>query len=66
MLQEKVQAEGRPTPKYKVASESGPDHDKKFVIEVIVDSIVLGRGEGKSKSTAQQEAAKSALAKLKQ
>jgi len=62
-LQELVQSKGLATPKYQVVEESGPDHDKKFVIEVIVDSEVWGRGEGKSKGEAEQEAARQVLSK---
>jgi ribonuclease-3 len=43
--------------------ESGPDHDKKFVIEVTVNSEVWGKGAGKSKGEAEQEAARQVLAK---
>jgi len=60
-LQEKVQAMGFPTPKYKVARESGPDHSKTFLVQVFVDNKILGEGEGKSKSEAEQVAAESAL-----
>ena len=60
-FQEMIQAKGLPTPKYRVLQESGPDHDKNFVVEVSVQGKVLGKGEGKSKSLAEQEAAKSAL-----
>lgn len=62
-LQEKVQAEGLAAPKYQVVEESGPDHNKKFVIEVIIGGKSWGRGEGKSKSTAEQDAACNVLAK---
>jgi ribonuclease-3 len=60
-LQEYVQAKGFPAPKYQVVEESGPDHDKKFVIEVIVNGESWGKGSGKSKSTAEQEAARQVL-----
>lgn len=63
VLQEFVQSQGFPTPKYQVVSESGPDHSKKFVIEVQVKGESWGKGEGKSKSVAEQEAAKEALVK---
>ena len=63
MLQELVQSKGLTTPKYQVTEESGPDHDKKFVIEVIVNGEVWGTGEGKSKGEAEQEAARQVLAK---
>lgn len=61
LLQEKLQAMGIGTPKYKVIEESGPDHDKKFVVEVSVGNKSLAKGIGKSKSTGEQEAAKVAL-----
>jgi ribonuclease III len=62
-LQEFVQAKGYSAPKYQVVEESGPDHNKKFVIEVIINGKSWGRGEGKSKSSAEQEAARQILAK---
>jgi ribonuclease-3 len=62
-LQEYVQSLGLSTPKYKVVEESGPDHDKKFVIEVVVDSTPWGQGVGKSKGSAEQAAAGQALGK---
>jgi ribonuclease-3 len=62
-LQEFVQAKGYPAPKYQVAEESGPDHNKKFVIEVMVNGKSWGKGVGKSKSLAEQEAARQILAK---
>lgn len=57
-LQELVQSQNLLTPKYQVVEESGPDHDKKFIIEVIVAGKTWGKGEGKSKATAEQAAAK--------
>lgn len=62
-LQEFVQGKGYPTPKYQVIEEVGPDHNKKFVIEVIINGKSWGNGEGKSKSLAEQEAARQILAK---
>ncbi|MCX6705441.1 MAG: ribonuclease III, partial [Candidatus Woesebacteria bacterium] len=62
-LQELVQSKGFSAPKYQVVEESGPDHDKKFVIEVIVNGETWGVGEGKSKGGAEQEAARQVLAK---
>ena len=41
--------------------EYGPDHDKHFVSEVHLNSNVIGKGEGKSKKEAEQQAAKEAL-----
>lgn len=60
-LQEIVQAKSLPTPRYLVASEVGPDHAKKFVIEVWVGDKTYGRGSGNSKGEAEQVAAKNAL-----
>ncbi len=60
-LQELVQSQSLPAPKYQVVSESGPDHSKTFVLEVIVGGVAWGKGEGKSKATAEQEAAKAAF-----
>lgn len=62
-LQEYVQSLGLSTPKYQVVEESGPDHNKKFVISVAVDGESWAKGEGKSKSSAEQDAARQALAK---
>jgi len=61
LLQEYVQSRSLPTPKYKVIKEEGPDHNKKFKIEVIVNEKSWGTGLGKSKAIAEQEAAKSTL-----
>jgi ribonuclease III len=63
-LQEKVQAQGLPAPKYRVVHATGPDHEKEFVVEVKVNNISRGRGSGKSKQQAQQEAAIKALEQL--
>lgn len=60
-LQEKIQAHLKTPPRYKVSATSGPDHAKKFVVEVVVRGRVLGRGEGKSKKVAEQRAAREAL-----
>ena len=64
MLQEKLQEKDHELRlKYTTVSESGPDHDKTFTIEVSAGFDVLGTGQGKSKSKAEQEAAKDALSK---
>jgi ribonuclease-3 len=64
-LQEYIQAEGLPTPRYKVTEESGPDHKKRFILEVSVEDKTLAKGEGKSKSEAEQKAAEAALELVK-
>jgi len=61
LLQEVVQAKGLLTPSYEVIDEQGPDHDKTFTVEVKVNDKVVGKGVGKSKQLAQQEAASQAL-----
>lgn len=63
-LQEKVQSQGLPTPIYRTVDETGPDHLRKFNIEVTVNSKPLGTGTGLSKQKAQQQAARDALAKM--
>ena len=62
-LQEIVQAKGLVTPKYQVIEESGPDHNKKFIVEVLINGESWGKGEGKSKSAGEQAAARQALTK---
>ena len=59
-LQEWAQGSGLPLPEYRVVEEVGPDHDKRFIVEVKVGSLVT-RGEGSSKKEAQQQAARHAL-----
>ena len=63
-LQEALQAVGLPVPKYRVASESGPDHRKSFRVEVIVSGRVIARGTGSSKKAAEQQAAKKAIRRI--
>lgn len=60
-LQERVQARGGSSPKYRVVEAIGPDHSREFVVAVDVDGEVLGEGRGRSKKRAEQEAARSAL-----
>jgi ribonuclease-3 len=64
MLQELVQSEKKIHPQYRVTSEDGPDHEKVFTVAVLVGKSVLGRGKGKNKKQAQQEAARLALQSL--
>lgn len=61
LLQEQVQAKGFPTPKYEVVKEFGPDHAKKFYVQVLVNGKPLAQGSGKNKSEATQVAAQKAL-----
>ncbi len=59
-LQEVAQANGLPLPDYNVVAEVGPDHDKRFVVEVKLGGFAA-QGEGTSKKEAQQQAARHAL-----
>ena len=61
VLQEKLQEKGNVKIEYKLIKEKGPDHDKIFVIEVSCNDKVLAYGEGKTKKSAEMEAAKQAL-----
>ncbi|MCI8815346.1 MAG: ribonuclease III [Angelakisella sp.] len=61
MLQEIVQKNPEEKVSYVLVDENGPDHDKHFVVEVRLNSNVIGRGEFRSKKGAEQLAAKEAL-----
>jgi ribonuclease-3 len=64
ILQEWSQSKGFGTPIYLTVGDSGPDHDKYFEVEVVIDETVYGRGIGHSKQAATKHAAKLALEKL--
>ncbi len=66
ILQEKVQEKTRISPLYKVISEIGPDHAKIFTIGVYIGPSLMGKGIGKSKQEAEQNAASEALEKWKE
>jgi len=63
-LQELVQARNKPLPEYRLVGTLGPDHQKRFEVEVVVGGEPLARGSGRSKKDAEQEAARLALVKL--
>lgn len=63
-LQELLQARQISAPRYEVARERGPDHQKKFEIVLSIDDVYVSRGLGKSKKAAEQEAARIALEKI--
>ena len=65
-LQELVQREEGSTLLYQLVGESGPDHNKEFVFEVLVNGISAGRGSGHSKKEAEQAAARDALQQMGQ
>ena len=61
ILQEIVQQNPEEKLSYCLVGEKGPDHDKRFLVEVRLNSNVIGTGEGRSKKNAEQMAAKEAL-----
>ena len=63
-LQELTQSRCQATPTYRLVAAVGPDHDKRFTVEVMAGDVVLGRGTGRSKKLAETEAARSALERL--
>jgi ribonuclease-3 len=64
-LQEISQKKYRVLPVYTVAKEIGPEHEKIFDVTVKIKKRILGKGIGKNKKTAEQQAAKQALVKTK-
>lgn len=60
-LQEIIQQNPEESLEYVVTGESGPDHDKHFTVEVHLNSNVIGKGGGRSKKEAEQQAAREAL-----
>lgn len=63
-LQERVQGNGWALPRYRLAEQTGPDHARQFVVEVLVRGEICGRGVGTSKKRAEQAAAQAALSTL--
>lgn len=61
MLQEIIQKNPEESLEYVLTGESGPDHDKHFSVEVHLNSNVIGKGGGRSKKEAEQQAAREAL-----
>jgi ribonuclease-3 len=62
-LQEVLQAQQK-TLEYVVVSEEGPQNDKVFVVQCMVDDLLYGEGKGHSKKEAEQNAAKDAISKM--
>ncbi len=65
-LQEWSQANLNRTPAYRTVSATGPDHEKEFIVEVLIGERVVGRGVGRSKQIASQAAARDALRLVEQ
>ena len=64
MLQELVQQKKNQVLSYALVGESGPDHDKQFDVEVSLNGSVVGKGSGRSKKRAEQDAARAAIEAL--
>ncbi|HZK33199.1 MAG TPA: ribonuclease III [Tissierellaceae bacterium] len=60
-LQENLQKRTKSQIEYRIKKEEGPDHDKIFYIDVLVDNKFVGTGSGRNKKEAEQMAAKEAL-----
>jgi ribonuclease-3 len=65
-LQEQTQSKYQSTPVYRLVGETGPDHDKMFIVEVVINGKSQGVGTGKSKKLAETEAARLATVALKE
>lgn len=63
-LQEIIQSRYQKAPEYRLLYEEGPDHDKTFTVNVMINGTVLGEGTGKNKKAAETEAARMALENL--
>jgi ribonuclease-3 len=63
-LQERVQQKKNQVLAYRLVGESGPDHDKQFVVELTLNGELVGTGTGSSKKRAEQMAACAAINKL--
>ena len=64
-LQEYLQRDGAKEISYVLTGDSGPDHNKTFMVDVCLSGNTIGSGVGKSKKSAEQDAARAALEKLK-
>lgn len=65
LLQEEIQKKNDGVLHYELIGESGPDHDKEFSVEAYLDDKLIGRGVGRTKKSAEQQAAYEALMKMK-
>lgn len=63
-LQELIQQKKGQVISYRLVRQSGPDHNKEFVVQVCVNDQVVGEGIGSSKKRAEQDAARAALEKM--
>lgn len=63
-LQELVQQKRNQVLSYELTGQTGPDHDKQFMVEVRLNGTVVGKGIGSSKKRAEQDSARKAIEKL--
>jgi ribonuclease-3 len=63
-LQELMQGQGRPAPRYRLVVAEGPDHSPTFTVQALVGEEVIGQGQAGKKSDAERAAARDALGKL--
>jgi len=61
LFQELAQARDGITPSYRLVSQEGPSHNREFTVEVMLGNQIAGRGQGRNKQAAEQEAANNAL-----
>ena len=64
LLQELVQRNPGASVSYRTVGASGPDHDKRFFVEALVGNTLVGKGEGRTKKEAEQQAARDGLRRL--
>jgi len=65
LVQECVQGQKKITPVYRLVETAGPDHSKQFTVEIMIEGKVVGKGTGKSKKGAENQAARAAWGKLR-
>ncbi|ROR22365.1 ribonuclease-3 [Mobilisporobacter senegalensis] len=65
ILQEIIQSSYKEPLNYNLLSEEGPDHNKKFTVEAVIEGKVLAKGVGRTKKAAEQDAAYKAILKVK-
>ncbi|MBI4673227.1 MAG: ribonuclease III [Chloroflexi bacterium] len=66
LLQELSQGRLKVTPVYRLVETRGPDHAREFTVEAVLGAQVYGAGRGRNKQTAEQEAARAAIARLEE
>ncbi len=64
VLQERIQAVYKEGPVYNLVDEKGPDHCKEFYVEVLLEDKVIGKGKGRTKKAAEQQAAYDAIIRM--